>query len=91
MAKTNEFNDVPVPKPNIHIWTVDDLYKELAEARKKGLGKKKIMLSEDDEGNGYHLMFFGVTENVADVFSGGYLHLPYSVKRSELKDYVILG
>ena len=71
--------------------TVDELYKELALARKNGLGKKKIMLSDDDEGNGYHLMFFSVTDNVEDVFSSAYMHLPYGVKREELKDYVILG
>lgn len=86
-----EFKDIPVPKPTVHVLTVDELYKELAAARKKGLGKKKIMLSDDDEGNGYHLMFFAVTDNVKDVFSGLYMNLPYSVKRSELDDYVILG
>ena len=89
MVKTNEFNDVPVPKSDIHVLTVDELYKELAIARKNGLGKKKIMLSADDEGNEYHLMFFGLTDNVEDVFSSNYMYPP--VNRSELKDYVILG
>ena len=74
-----------------HVITVDELYKELALARKNGWGKRKIMLSNDDEGNGYHLMFFSVTDNVEDIFSSPYMHLPYSVKKDELKDYIILG
>lgn len=32
-----------------------------------------------------------VTDNVEDIFSSPYMHLPYSVKKDELKDYIILG
>lgn len=74
-----------------HVLTVDELYKELALARKNGWGKKKIMLSNDDEGNGYHLMFYSITNDVESFFSSPYASLPFSVKKSELKDYVILG
>ena len=35
----------------IHNLTVDELYAELAISRRNGDGKKKIMLSNDDEGN----------------------------------------
>ena len=85
------FKDIPVPKPTVHVLTVDELYKELAAARKKGLGKKKIMLSDDDEGNGYHLMFFAVTDKTKEFFASPYMNLPCGVKRAELEDYVILG
>ena len=91
MAKTNEFNDVPVPKRDIHVLTVDELYKELAIARKNGWGKKKIMIPDDDECNGFHLMFHSITDKTEAFFESPYMHLPCGVRRSELKDYVILG
>ena len=72
-----------------HALTVDELYKELAIARKNGDGKKKILLSNDDEGNGYHLMFYSVSpakENITYKYE-----LPCSVKMEELDNYVIIG
>lgn len=72
--------------------TIDKLYTMLKEARSKGLGKKKIMISSDDEGNEYHELFFGITENVKDVFAGRYApFLPYGVTKDNINDYVILG
>ena len=85
-VKKNEFNDVPVPKPDFHNLTVDELYEELKTARKNGLGKKKIMLSNDDEGNGFHLMFYAVSP--AKGFTWG---LPHSVNEKNIDDDVILG
>ena len=43
------------------ILTIDELYSILRTERTKGNGKKKIMISTDDEGNGYHPLFFGVS------------------------------
>ena len=72
--------------------TIDQLYLMLEKAKEGGLGSKKIMLSSDDEGNEYHELFFGITENVADVFSGRYAPLPpFGVSMEDLKNYVILG
>lgn len=72
--------------------TVDQLYAVLADARKRGLGSKKIMISSDDEGNEYHELFFGITENVADVFSGAYAPFPpFGVTENNINEYVILG
>lgn len=71
-----------------HVLTIDELYRELAIARNNGLGKKKIMLTEDDECNGLHLMFFGISE--ADGYVGN-VHLPYGVEPNEIGDYVVLG
>ena len=69
--------------------TVNELYKELAIAKKNGDGKKKILLSNDDEGNGFHLMFYSVSPAKGNIL---YQHdLPYSVKMEELDDYVIIG
>ena len=73
--------------------TVNQLIKELQKAKESGLGEKKILISEDDEGNGYHELFFGVTTNVADVVGGTYgPNLPYNVdEKKAAKEYVILG
>lgn len=70
--------------------TVDELYKALAQARKSGLGSKKILLSNDDEGNGYHECFFTVSKCTEDfLFPGA---LPYGVSDEEaVNEYVIVG
>lgn len=68
--------------------TIDELYSILRTERIKGNGKKKIMISSDDEGNGYHPLFFGVTP-ITDDFS---YTLFYGVPFKDAKnDYVILG
>ena len=82
-------------KGNMNVITVDELYKALAQARKAGMGSKKIMLSNDDEGNGYHQCFFSVTSDMEsfgfdEAWAAGML--PYSVSPEEaVKDYVIIG
>lgn len=38
--------------------TVKELYNECREQIKKGNGDKVIMISQDDEGNGYHYMWY---------------------------------
>lgn len=71
--------------------TVDELYEALAQVRKAGLGGKKIMLSNDDEGNGYHECFYEVT---TDMEALGLSHndLPYGVSPEDaVNDYVIIG
>ena len=46
--------------------TVRDLYHACEYQIKKGNGNKYIAISDDNEGNGYHGMFFRFTENVED-------------------------
>ena len=41
--------------------TVKRLYQELAIAIKLGHGDKFIIVADDNEGNGYHGMFYGIT------------------------------
>ena len=38
--------------------TIEELYKECIKQIKKGNGEKVIMISNDDEGNGYHYMWY---------------------------------
>lgn len=43
------------------VLTVKDLLNICKEQIAKGNGDKKIMISQDDEGNGYHYLFYGMT------------------------------
>jgi hypothetical protein len=43
--------------------TVKELYLELTEEIKKGNGNKCIVIADDNEGNSYHGMFYGVTSD----------------------------
>lgn len=70
--------------------TVDELYRALAKARKDGFGDKKILLSNDDEGNGYHECFFTVSTEPGK-FGLSCNDLPYGVEPEDLDDYVIIG
>lgn len=49
--------------------TVKQLYYECAKALKAGYGDKKIAISDDNEGNGFHGMFFGFSlpEEIPDL------------------------
>lgn len=38
--------------------TVKDLYKECERQMRLGNGNKTIMISQDDEGNGYHYLWY---------------------------------
>lgn len=71
------------------VLTVDVLYAELAKARKAGLGKKKIMLSSDDEGNEFHPMFFAVTK-ITDDFKGTWFRGVETFEEAK-ENYVIVG
>lgn len=42
--------------------TIKELYKECEEQIKKGNGNKVILLSDDDEGNGYHYCWYSFSE-----------------------------
>ncbi len=50
-----------------------DLYQECKKLMEQGHGEKSLVVSDDNEGNGYHGMFFTLTvitpENAGD-FSG---------------------
>lgn len=43
------------------VLTIKDLYEIVKEEMRKGNSDKKIMISNDDEGNGYHYLFYGFT------------------------------
>ena len=47
--------------------TVNQLAKLCVEQIKKGNGSKSIVISDDDEGNGFHGLFCGFTDSKADL------------------------
>lgn len=48
-------------------FTVRELYKACQKEIEKGNGDKHIVISDDDEGNGFHTLFFLFTSDERDV------------------------
>lgn len=72
--------------------TIKDLYINLREEVRKGNGDKFIVVADDNEGNGFHGLFFGITSETEDVkeaveFSNGI----YDSQENDLNKLVILG
>ena len=74
------------------IITLAQLKKEVDTAIKILGGDKKILIADDDEGNGYHPMFFAVTDpsqwKVEDLM---YANLYGVSPMDAINNYVILG
>ena len=51
----------------MEVLTVEKLYKECKKQIEKGNGKKVIMISDDDEGNGYHYLWYTFYENTEEL------------------------
>lgn len=66
--------------------TVNDLLKMCQNEIKKGNGNKHIVISDDNEGNGYHGMFYGFTPCTEEF--EGYI---YDSCYENEKDTIILG
>ena len=70
--------------------TINDLAKYCTKQIESGNGDKKILISNDDEGNGFHELFYEFS-NPQDIFNGQYPpHSPIS-KEKMFEEYVILG
>ena len=70
--------------------TIDKLYEMCKEQKALGNGKKKILMTSDDEGNWYHQAWFGLEDgnNCKDDIQMGQLH---GTESKNLSDYVILA
>ena len=66
--------------------TVSDLLKICMNAVDNGLGDKYVFISQDEEGNGFHALFYAFTTEVK-----GYADLIYQVNEEDLEDIIILG
>ena len=66
--------------------TVKDLYKLCKEEIDNGNGNKKIVISDDNEGNGFHGLFYGFTP-MEDIWED----MVYDSQTKSAKDTIILG
>lgn len=67
--------------------TLDELIKEALKAKQRFGGDKYVLISDDEEGNGYHECYFTFGD-AKEMFSGGYIRKPYDL---EAEDCVVLG
>lgn len=66
--------------------TIDELIAEAVKAKKKFGGGKYVLISNDEEGNGYHECYFSFGD--AKDLAGCYCQAPYDL---ELEKCVMLG
>lgn len=72
--------------------TVRQLMNACANAIKDGYGNHKILISNDDEGNGYHELFYAISpiKEKELEYIENYM-LPFGVNKNDLINYVTLG
>ena len=61
--------------------TIDDLIAEAIKAKKQFGGDKYVLISNDEEGNGYHECYF--TFGDATEFVDSYCRFPFDLKPEE--------
>ena len=72
--------------------TIKDLYRNLADEIKKGNGDKVIVVADDNEGNAFHGLFFGITSDVNDIKEAvEYSNGIYDSVEKDPQKIVILG
>ncbi len=76
--------------------TIDELSALCKEEHLRGNGKKKILISSDDEGNEYHVLHYGFTPTKAkgeklNFFEVAMTNYPMGVNEKNVEDYIILG
>lgn len=69
--------------------TIKDLKRFVDEQMKKGNGDKFIVISDDNEGNGYHGLFYQFTDDVEDIKMLG--NMIYDSVEDDPTKIVILG
>lgn len=72
--------------------TIKQLYLLLGQEIKKGNGDKAIVVADDNEGNAYHGLFYGITSDLADIKEAvEYSNGIYDSREKDLNKLVILG
>ena len=68
--------------------TVNDLLALCKQAVKEGHGSRKIVISDDNEGNAYHGMFYGFTP----INEGNKEYYPiYDSQETDVNKVIVLG
>lgn len=68
--------------------TINELLKFCQQQVKKGNGNKKIVISDDNEGNGYHGLFYAFTE--IDEDEKEYYQI-YDSETDDINEIIVLG
>lgn len=68
--------------------TINELLKLCQQQVKKGNGNKKIVISDDNEGNGYHGLFYGLTE-INETYKEYYQI--YDSETDDINEIIVLG
>lgn len=72
--------------------TVLDLFKLLEKEVRNGNGNKSIVVADDNEGNAYHGLFYGITSEPDDIKESiEYSNGIYDSQEKDLNKIVILG
>lgn len=87
-AKPDANKDIKAEKKENIVLTVEELFAECLVQIKKGNGRKEIQISRDDEGNGFHSLFFGFTFDKETIESYGKSSFHDNV---DLDNIVLLG
>ena len=66
--------------------TVNELFELCKKEIENGNGDKNIVISDDNEGNGFHGLFYGFTEMTEDLSQD-----VYDSKTTRIEDTIILG
>jgi len=69
--------------------TVERLYQECARLMRMGLGKKIVLVTDDDEGNGYHALWYDFTTDVNQIRETK--QVCYFHDDDDPKDVVLIG
>lgn len=68
--------------------TVDMLYRFCLAARRLGYGDRLVLVSDDDECNGFHALWSGFEASASEI--DAWKTLCYSLTNFEDKDYILL-
>lgn len=69
------------------MYTIKDLFEACKEQIEAGNGDKQILISRDDEGNGYHRLNYLFVEDVWDYTDNGEMRM----SEEEFNNSIILG
>lgn len=69
------------------MFTVKDLLKACQEQIDKGNGDKRVLISRDDEGNGYHSLFYLFSEDIWEFTDPDEQHM----SEADFNNCIILG
>jgi hypothetical protein len=71
--------------------TIEQLYHECAKQMKAGNGKRRILLSGDDEGNSFHEQFFVFSKCRYAIGYERYMYPCRVTPQQADKEYIVLG